>query len=149
MKIIDFFKSENPTLWQAQLARCDWSAGAYLHTLLQEGRLASLVGDGVQLLLLTEGDELISFCTLAARDDIPATSLSPWIGWVYTFPRHRGHRYVGRLLSHAEALAKKDGADAVYISTDTEGLYEKYGYTFLCVMQDVAGEDSRVYEKRL
>ena len=99
--------------------------------------------------MLTEGDELISFCTLAEKDDIQPTELTPWIGFVYTFPQHRGHRYSGGLLSHAEEKARVQGADRVHISTNHNGLYEKFGYEFFCMMKDIDGEDSRVYIKEL
>ena len=67
--------------------------------------------------MLTEGGDLISFCTFADKDDIQPTELTPWIGWVYTFPHYRGHRYVGKLLSYAETLTKADGINSIYIST--------------------------------
>mgnify|MGYP004655281503 FL=1 len=69
--------------------------------------------------------------------------------FVYTFPKYRGHRYVGGLIEYAETLAKADGKDSVYISTNHNGLYEKYGYEFYQMMKDIGGEDSRVYIKRL
>ena len=102
-----------------------------------------------RVLLLTEGEELLGFCTLAQKDDIQPTDLTPWIGFLYIFPSHRGKRLAGKLLSHAEALAKQDGAEAVHISTNHIGLYEKYGYSFLCEMNDIEGEPSSVYIKRL
>ncbi|MBS5196659.1 MAG: hypothetical protein KHY93_05835 [Clostridiales bacterium] len=53
------------------------------------------------------------------------------------------------MLRYAEILAKTDGIQCTYISTNDNGLYEKYGYKFLKIMQDVNGEDSRVYVKYL
>ena len=83
---------------------------------------------------LTDGENLISFCTLAKMDDVQPTSLTPWIGWVYTFPQFRGKRMCEKLLSHAESVAKQDGAEYTYISTNHIGLYEKFGYEFLSEM---------------
>ena len=149
MKIIDYFTAENKPHWLAQMQKSDWSAGAFLHDLLKEEKLKSLVGEQAKLLLLTEGDELISFCTLAERDDIQSTTLAPWIGFVYTYPKHRGHRHAQTLLQFAEQAAAHAGAKQVYISTNHQGLYEKYGYTYLSTMNDVNGEPSRVYTKKL
>ena len=101
------------------------------------------------MLMLTEGDELACFCTLAKYDDVQPTKLSPWIGWIYTFPAFRGKRLAGRLLEYAERLAKEGGAGAVHISTNHNGLYEKYGYEFLKYEKDVEGEDTKVYAKSL
>ena len=38
----------------------------------------SVVGEGSELLLLTDGDKLISFCTFAKKDEIILTEYSPW-----------------------------------------------------------------------
>lgn len=149
MQIIEYFESDNKEHWLSEISRCDWGAGGFLHYLLKENKLFELAGEGTRVLMLVEGDELISFCTLAKMDDIQPTDLTPWIGWIYTFPQHRGKRLAGNLLSHAESLAKEEGAKHTHISTNHVGLYEKYGYEFLCTMKDVEDEDSRVYRKSL
>ena len=149
MKIIAYFTAENKLHWLAQIQKSDWSAGKFLHDLLKEEKLKSLTGEQTKLFLLTKGDELISFCTLAERDDIQPTTLTPWIGFVYTYPKHRGHRYAQTLLQFAEQTASKEGAKQVYISTNHQELYEKYGYTYLSTMNDVNGESSRVYVKNV
>ena len=100
-------------------------------------------------MLLTDGDELISFCTYAEKDDIQPTDLTPWIGFVYTFPEHRGHRYVGKLFEEIEHIAKEDGTSEVFISTNHIGLYEKYGCEFKTLMNDTTGTPSRIYVKRI
>ena len=149
MKIIDYFTAENKPHWLAQIQKSDWSAGAFLHDLLKEEKLKSLAGEQTKLFLLTEGDELISFCTLAERDDIQPTTLTPWIGFIYTYPEHRGHHHAQTLLQFAEQAAAKEGAKRVYISTNHQGLYEKYGYTFLQTATDIGGDPTRVYKKDL
>ena len=149
MQIINFFESQNKDHWLAQIEKCDWGAGAFLHCLLKENKLQELVGKGARVLLLTNGDELVSFCTLAEIDDVQPTVLTPWIGWIYTFPEHRGHRHCGELLAHAELLAKNEGAEYTHISTNHVGLYEKYGYKFFADMKDIEGESTRVYRKKL
>ena len=149
MKIIEFFESKNKEYWFSQIAQSDWGAGQYLSYLLKDGKLFELVGANSRVLMLVEGEELISFCTLTQMDDVQPTNLTPWIGWVYTFPTHRGKHLSGELLKHAEALAKKDGATYTHISTNHIGLYEKYGYEFFITAKDIEGEDTRVYRKSL
>lgn len=147
MEIINYFESERRDHWLRELSRCDWGAGVYLYELLRDGTFFNAVGEGSRVLLLTEGDELISFCTYAQKDDIQPTELTPWMGFVYTFPQHRGHRYVGLLLVEIRRLAKAQHVEQVYISTNHVGLYEKYGCTYLTQMRDMDGEPSRVYVK--
>ena len=71
------------------------------------------------------------------------------MGFVYTFPEHRGHHYAGLLLEEIERLAQKEGVSEIYISTNHTGLYEKYGCEFKTLIKDMNGEMSRVYVKRL
>ena len=149
MKILEYFSTDNQNYWLSQIQKSDWRAAQYLHKLLKKQTLKQLVGENTKLLLLVDGEELISFCTFAEKDDIQPTNLTPWIGWVYTFPVYRGNRYVGKLLSHAETLAEEAGIKNIYISTNHDGLYEKYGYEFFRMMQDMHGEESRVYVRRL
>ena len=149
MNVIDYFESGRREHWLQEIAGCDWSAGALLHELISKGTFFDAVGEGSRVLLLTDGDELVSFCTYAKKDDIQPTELTPWMGFVYTFPKHRGHRCVGRLFEEAERLAKQEHVTKVYISTDHVGLYEKYGCEYHTQMKDMAGGVSRVYVKRI
>lgn len=149
MEFLEYFSSKNKEHWLSKIEGCDWDAGKYLAYLLKTNGLFDLVGEGSRVLMLTEGDELVSFCTLAKYDDVQPTELTPWSGWIYTFPAYRGRRLAGKLLEYAENLARKDGAVALHISTNHDGLYEKYGYEFLKYEKDVEGEDTKVYIKRL
>lgn len=148
MKIIEFYAASDKQYWLEKIKECDWNAGKYLYELLKNEKLRTLVGKDAKVLMLTDGKDLLSFCTLSEKDEIP-TNLTPWIGFVYTFPNYRGNRFAGELLNYAESLAKKDGAKNIYISTDHIGLYEKYGYEFFKTAKTIADEDSRIYTKRL
>lgn len=44
-----------------------------------------LCGKSTKVLMLVEEQTLISFCTLAEQDEVRDTSLTPWIGFVYTY----------------------------------------------------------------
>ncbi len=149
MKIIEYFASDDKNHWLSEIEKSDWSAGHFLHKLLKNGELKTATGENTKVLLLTEEEKLVSFCTFADKDDIQPTELTPWIGFVYTFPDYRGKRCAGELLYHAEKLAKESGFENIYISTNHVGLYEKYGYEFFRMMKDIDGEDSRVYIKNL
>ena len=149
MKIIEYFSTDNREYWLSKIKESDWGAGQYLHELLKNQKLKQLVGENTRVFLLTDRENLVSFCTFAEKDDIQPTDLTPWIGWVYTFPQYRGNRYSGKLLSYIETLAEEEGNKKIYISTNHNGLYEKYGYEFFKVMKDINGEDSRVYVRHL
>lgn len=145
MKVVDYYTCENKEHWLSEIQKSDWRAGKYLFELLRDQKLRDLCGKSTKALLLIEGEKLLAFCTYAEQDDIRDDSLTPWVGFVYTFPDQRGKRRVGKLLEYAYALAKKEGHKHIYISTGETGLYEKYGYTFWKMMKDTYGDDSRVY----
>ena len=145
MEIIDYYTSCHQEQWLNEIKRSDWSAGLYLHELLRDNRLKELYGESTKVLLLTEGDALMAFCTYAEQDEIREPSLMPWVGFIYTFPEHRGKRRMGKLLERAYTLAKAEGHPCIYISTGETGLYEKYGCTFWKMMKDQHGKDSRIY----
>ena len=149
MEIIEYYSSNNKEYWLSKINECDWVAGKFLYELIKQDKLKELVGDDVKVLLLTNEFDLISFCTLSKVDDIPTTELTPWIGFVYTFPEYRGHRHMGKLISYAEEIVKSNGFSNIYISTNQEGIYEKYGFNFMGIMKDMNNEDSRVYIKTL
>ena len=147
LKVINFFESENREHWLDEIGKSDWKAGAFLKRILSDGSFFDLVGEGSAVLLLTNEDELISYCTFSKYDDIQPTDLTPWVGFVYTFPEHRGHRHAGLLFKEAERRAKSAGFSKFYLSTNHIGLYEKYGFEYLTQMTDMDGQPSRVYVK--
>ncbi len=149
MQVIDYFSCDNQEHWLRQIGKSDWGAGQYLYKLLSENNLKNVVGENTKLLMLTNENELISFCTYAEKDDIQPTELTPWIGFVYTFPEYRGHRYVGYLFQEIEKLAKAEKVQDIFISTNHTGLYEKYGCEFYQMMKDMNGELSRVYRRHV
>lgn len=148
-KVINFFDSGDKEHWIAEIKRSDWRAGAFLAGLLENGGFFDAVGEGSRVLLLTNGEELISYCTYSKMDDIQPTELTPWVGFVYTFPAHRGHRFAGLLFEEVCRLAETEGAERVYLSTNHIGLYEKYGFEFYGMMDDIDGAPSRVYYKKI
>ena len=99
MQVINYFDSDRKENWLGEIARSDWRAGTFLHKLLAEGTIFDATGAHTRVLLLTDGDELVSFCTYADRDDIQPTDLTPWMGFVYTHPDYRGRRLMGRLIA--------------------------------------------------
>lgn len=149
MQIIEYFDCDRTQYWLNQIQKSDWGAGKFLYELLSENRFKEVVGETSKVLMLTEGDELISFCTYAEKDDIQPTVLTPWVGFAYTFPQYRGHRYLGKLFTEVERLARAQKVHEVFISTNDTGLYEKYGCEFYQMMNDISGEPSRVYRKHI
>ena len=149
MRVIEYFAADNREYWLSKIRESDWVAGQFLYRLLKDRQFHDYAGQNARLLMLVEGNDLISFCTMSDEDDIEATELMPWVGFVYTFPQYRGNRYAGKLIDHAADLAKKDGFGKFYVSTDQEGIYETYRFEYLALMKDKRGGDSMVYVRCL
>ena len=149
MRIVNYFESENKAALADQIAACDWSAAKFLAQLLEENRFFEMLGGWGQLYLLMDDKKLVSFLTFTGQDAVRDENLTPWIGFVFTRPEYRGHRYAGLLLTHAEKAAAAKGYSGIYIATDHVGLYEKYGYTYQENRIDCWGDDMRVLYKYL
>lgn len=155
MKVIEYFDqtSEMQKLLREQIVQADWRAAKYLYEMLTQGKLKERYGESTRLFLLVEDADILAFCTLAERDEIAEEETEPdtkpWIGFVYTYPEHRGNRYSEKLIRCACELAERDGYEKVYLSSNEVGLYEKYGFVFLKKLHTVWGEETQVFEKRV
>lgn len=150
MEIVEFFSDSRKEHWKKEIEKSDWRASGFLLELLGDTeKLDKYLGDNVRLFLLTDNEKLAAFVTLAKKDCIIDEALYPWIGFVYTFPEYRGNRYSQRLIRYAENQAVKDGYSRVYICTNHEGLYEKYGFIYMESREDCWGDMSRILYKEL
>lgn len=149
MKVVKYYEARNKEHWKNEIGKGDWSAAKLLFSLLDQENLKELCGPSSEVYLLTDNDKLVSFAVLAEQDEIDAPELSPWIGFVYTFPAYRGNHFAGELINHICNILKSDRITGVYISTQETGLYEKYGFTFLKMMKNRESKLTKVYTKDL
>lgn len=149
MQIIEYFASSEKERLIEKIEASDWTAGRFLGELLRNGTFFDMLGGTGEVFLLMDGDNLASFLTLTGQDSVRDETMTPWVGFVFTFPQYRGHRYAGLLLEHAEKMAASRGHQRLYIATDHVGLYEKYGYTYQENRIDYWGGDQRVLFKEL
>ena len=156
MHIVEYFSlpESSQKFLLEEIGKANWTAAHYLFMLLKNGEYKKIAGADAKVFCLVqnggeEKDTIVSFCTYSELDEIRPSQLHPWIGAVYTFPEFRGYRYAGRVIEHCENLARTEGREAVYISTDHVGLYEKYGYSFFQMDKNSAGDACRVYRKLL
>ena len=148
MEIINYFESGDREHWLAEIKKSDWRAASVLAGCLEDGTFFEKLGDGV-LLLLTDGNRLVSYLTFSYQDCVDDKSLYPWIGFVFTSHEYRGHRYAGRLIGRCEELAREHNVKNIYVCTDHTGVYEKYGFDYKENRVDIYGDDSRIYVKSI
>ncbi len=75
--------------------------------------------------------------------------LSPNICAVYTEPNARGNGIAGALLNFTCEDMHKKGIDALYLVTDHDSFYERYGWELFCMVHSDGEEGtSRMYIHR-
>ena len=99
--------------------------------------------------LCLDGDRIVAGLGVIENDFHDRKDLSPNICAVYTDEPHRRRGIMGRLLELAVADLRSHGISPVYLVTNHVGLYEKYDWEYLCMVQgDGESEKSRLYVRR-
>ncbi len=114
-------------LWPrvADYARqCSWGAGRSL----ARAMCTNGFRDWERVFVALEGDDIAGYCTLSATDCIPDVAYTPYIGYVFVGEAYRGRRLSQRLINCAMDYARAQGFARVYLVSDHENLYEKYGF---------------------
>lgn len=117
------------TRWEAvadYASACSWRAGGLL---AQQMRSNAFQAWERVFVAFAEDGGIAGYCTLAERDCLPDVPYSPYIGMVFVGEAYRGHRLSERLLRAAGDYAASLGYPRVFLVSDHEGLYEKYGFT--------------------
>lgn len=102
-----------------------------------------------QWYLAVEGDRIIGGMGVIENDFHDRKDLAPNVCAVYTEEDRRGRGIAGALLNNVCEDMKKRGIDTLYLLTDHDSFYERYGWEFLCMVQgDGEPELSRMYVHR-
>lgn len=114
-------------LWQpvAEYARnCSWKAGSNLGEQMQRNGFS----DWERVFVALDNKNIAGYCTLAKTDCIPDVTYTPYVGFVFVGEKYRGNRLSEEMISFALKYAKELEFDKVYLVSDHENLYEKYGF---------------------
>ena len=125
---------------------CSWRAGKYMAKLMNKNAFS----EWERVIVAMDDDGTIcGFCTVVKEDCIPNSKYFPNIGYVFVDEAYRGHRISQKMLRYASEYVKQIGFDKVYLVSDHENLYEKYG--FIVVDRVIApwGEEEKIYEQKL
>ena len=99
-----------------------------------------------QWYVLVEQGELVGCAGLISNDFISRMDLYPWLCALHVTEAKRGRGYARLLIEHCQHDAARAGFDTLYLCTDSEGLYERYGFGFLAEGWHPWGETSRIYQ---
>ena len=112
----------------------------------------SLSGKGPvpQWYVAVENNRIIGGMGVIENDFHDRKDLAPNVCAVYTEEDWRGRGVAGALLNAVCEDMKQRGIDTLYLLTDHDSFYERYGWEFLCMVQgDGEPEMSRMYQRHL
>ena len=99
--------------------------------------------------LCLDGERIAAGMGVIENDFHDRPDLTPNVCAVFTEPEYRCRGLAGRLLERVCADMAARGIDTLYLLTDHEGFYERYGWEFLCMAQgDGEDQPSRMYVHR-
>lgn len=86
--------------------------------------------------LCLDGDRIVAGLGVIENDFHHRKDLSPNVCAVYTEDAYRGKGIAGRLLNMAVEDCRQKRISPLYLVTNHTGFYERYGWKFLCMIQD-------------
>lgn len=96
-----------------------------------------------------DGETIIGGLGVIENDFHPRTDLAPNVCAVYTEPEYRCRGIAGALLDRICSDMAAAGIPTLYLLTDHDSFYERYGWEYLCpVTGDGEEEPSRMYIHR-
>jgi N-acetylglutamate synthase-like GNAT family acetyltransferase len=99
--------------------------------------------------VLVRGDKIIGCCGLIANDFISRHDLLPWLAGVFIEESERGKALGDFMMNEVEKDAKRIGYSSIYLTTDHDGYYEKYGWKRMEDGYERSGDATRIYTKQL
>ena len=126
----------------AYAAACSWQeTGAYLSS--QMKRKAFSGWERVFVALID--NTIAGFCALTKTCSLRNISYAPFLGFVFVDEVFRGNRISEKLCMFAIQYAKTTGFDKVYLYSDLDNLYEKYGFVKIDEKEAPWGEMQSIY----
>lgn len=93
-----------------------------------------------------DGEKIIAGIGVIENDFHDRTDLTPNVCAVYVEPEYRNQGVAGRMLNYVCEDMKAEGVETLYLLTDHDSFYERYGWEFLCMVQGDGEETlSRMY----
>lgn len=92
-----------------------------------------------------ECDRIVGGVGVIDNDFHDRKDLSPNVCALYTEPESRGKGIAGDLLSFVRTEMKENGIDTLYLITDHTSFYERYGWKYLCTVNEEGGGAARMY----
>jgi N-acetylglutamate synthase-like GNAT family acetyltransferase len=147
-EILEYFEDEYQEYWRSQIVRAEWEGAQKLYELLEQNKVKKIYGEKTKLFLLADGESLLAFCLLAQKNTHKILFKKPWIDFLFTFPSQCKKGYAKLLINHAAETAKNDGYKNLYVLSESEGFFEKCGFS-LASQKQYSGKVLKIYNRPL
>ncbi|WP_342599384.1 GNAT family N-acetyltransferase [Psychrobacillus sp. FSL H8-0483] len=105
-------------------------------------------GDSVpSFYIALENEQIIATYAILRNDINSRQDLFPWLACLYVDPSYREKSIGEKLLEHGLQITKQLGYEKLYLASDLNGYYEKYGWTHSTITYYPFGGSIKVYEK--
>ncbi|MCU9614913.1 GNAT family N-acetyltransferase [Caldibacillus lycopersici] len=94
-----------------------------------------------------DNEPIIGTYALLRNDLNNRQDLCPWLACLYVDEKYRGKEIGSKLLQHGLMEAAKKGYKKLFLATDLEGYYEKYGWKHSGLVYGASGYSINFYEK--
>jgi len=101
--------------------------------------------DWERIVVAIDNERICGYCTVAKTDCIPDVSYTPYIGFMFVDEAYRGNRLSQQIIYYAMDYLKSVGFDKVYLVSDHENLYEKYGFCVIDRKIAPWGSEEKIY----
>lgn len=92
-----------------------------------------------------ENNSFIGTYAILRNDLISRQDLFPWLACLYVVPERRGQNIGAKLLQHALQETRKMGKGHLYLCTDLDGYYERYGWNHIANGYIFTGAETKIY----
>ena len=124
---------------------CSWKAGKSLAKAMMNNDFK----DWERVIVAFDNNEICGYCTVAKTDCIPNLIYTPYIGYLFVDEECRGNRMSQKLIVYSMKYLKSIGFDKVYLVSDHENLYEKYGFKVIDRKMSPWGSEEKIYIQEL
>lgn len=121
---------------------CSWKAGISLANAMKKEYFTEWER---VFIAIDDYDEIAGYCTVTKTDCIPDVPYTPYIGFMFVGEKFRGNRISQKLIIETMAYAKKLGFEKIYLVSDHDNLYEKYGFSVIDKKIAYWGAEEKIY----
>lgn len=144
LRIVDLRKYPKIKDTAAQWFHSKWGVPVEAYLECMESYLSGETEYGWYLCL--DEEKIVAGLGVIENDFHDRKDLTPNVCAVYTDEAYRCRGIAGKLLDYVVGECSSKGIERLYLITDHIGFYERYGWTFLCMVQgDGEPEMTRMY----